>query len=447
MRLLTWFLTSCLVSLLPASLLAQTIHGEVLEQDSRNPVSGALVLLVDAAGAERVGVFTGSNGRFVIEAPSPGRYTLRAERIGLGQARSAAFDLQAGQRIEQRLLAPVALIELSGVTVESTRRCQIRPADGDLVATTWEEARKVLNATRWTQGRKYYTYTLREHERDIDPSSLRVLRERTTEQSRVADRPFVSRSPAVLAREGYLSREGAYHTYYAPDAEVLLSDEFLDTHCFRAERPGRAQRGLVGLAFEPVDRREGIIDIRGVLWLEQETAELRYLEFRYTGLPLESGAQHVGGRVDFERLPSGHWFVRSYHIRMPLMASTLQVGSGPTTERVQLRGLLETGAQVIEVVPLEIRRQETARVAILGSISLEGSRSPLPGATVFLDGTAFSTTTDSAGRFRFDEIPAGSYQIRFYHPLMDGRNRMPSPRSVVADPGATIEVELAVPSR
>jgi hypothetical protein len=447
MRLLTWFFASCLVSLLPASLLAQTVHGEVLEQDSRIPVSGALVLLVDAAGAERVGVFTGTNGRFVLEAPGPGRYTLRAERIGLGQARSATFDLQAGQRIEQRLLAPVAFIELSGVTVESTRRCQIRPADGDLVATTWEEARKVLNATRWTQGRNFYTYALREYEREIDPSSMRVLRERTTELSRVTDRPFVSRSPAVLAREGYVSKEGVDHTYYAPDAEVLLSAEFLDKHCFRAERPGRAQRGLIGLAFEPVNRREGIVDISGVLWLDRETAELRYLEFRYTGLPLESGAKHVGGRVDFERLPSGHWIVRSYHIRMPLLTTTLHSGVGPTTERVQLRGLLETGAEVVEVVPLEVRRQEAARVAILGSISLEGSRSPLPGATVFLDGTAFSTTTDSAGRFRFDEIPAGSYQIRFYHPLMDGRTRMPTPRSVVADPGATIEVELAVPSR
>ena len=65
------------------------------------------------------------------------------------------------------------------------------------------------------------------------------------------------------------------------------------------------QPGLLGLAFEPVrDRR--IPDIRGVLWLSARSAELRFVEFDYTGMSLPEPAAN-GGRVEYERLPGGAW--------------------------------------------------------------------------------------------------------------------------------------------
>ena len=44
---------------------------------------------------------------------------------------------------------------------------------------------------------------------------------------------------------------------------------------------------------------------------------------------------------------------------------------------------------------------------------------PLAGAEVTIDGTQYTTSTDSRGRFRFDGIPAGRAMVRFYHTSLD----------------------------
>jgi len=77
-----------------------------------------------------------------------------------------------------------------------------------------------------------------------------------------------------FAMEQWIHRSRIYDGI---DARVFLSDPFLDTHCFRI-RPSRDADGTVGLAFEPVESRE-VSDVEGVLWLDEQTAELRVLEF------------------------------------------------------------------------------------------------------------------------------------------------------------------------
>ena len=70
--------------------------------------------------------------------------------------------------------------------------------------------------------------------------------------------------------------------FWAPDAGVLLSDSFLDTHCLRIRAGGSE---LVGLDFEPVPNRD-VADIAGTLWLDPATAELQRVDFRYVNLPV-----------------------------------------------------------------------------------------------------------------------------------------------------------------
>ena len=60
--------------------------------------------------------------------------------------------------------------------------------------------------------------------------------------------------------------------YSAPDARVLLSDEFLDTHCFRIAEAQNGD-GRIGLAFEPLEDSP-LRDIEGVLWIDRSTAML-----------------------------------------------------------------------------------------------------------------------------------------------------------------------------
>ncbi|MBW3555088.1 MAG: carboxypeptidase-like regulatory domain-containing protein, partial [Gemmatimonadetes bacterium] len=49
---------------------AQTVSGRILDGDSREPITGAQVVLVDEAGLDRGAVLTGQDGRFRLRAPA-----------------------------------------------------------------------------------------------------------------------------------------------------------------------------------------------------------------------------------------------------------------------------------------------------------------------------------------------------------------------------------------
>ncbi len=182
---------------------------------------------------------------------------------------------------------------------------------------------KALQAAHITGQQRLLRVTLSRYERELDASSGTLNRERTWTVSRTTERPFVSLPAAELARYGYVrfERDGGA-TFFAPDAEVLLSDSFLDSHCFRVVRGDDPT--LVGLSFEPHGRRRSP-DIQGVLWLDRSSAELRHLEFGYTHLPAGLRSNRVGGRLTFERVPSGQWLVRRWWIRMPILRARHEI--------------------------------------------------------------------------------------------------------------------------
>ena len=145
----------------------------------------------------------------------------------------------------------------------------------------------------------------------------RVLEEERTYDRRFTSRPFVAADPEQLAERGFVETPtfGTWR-YYAPDADVLLSDAFLDTHCFRLQRTERNDEQLIGLAFEPIPGRR-VPEVKGVLWLDQSTARLRSIEFGYVNLHSEVRGQYGGGKVILAELPNGTWIVREWEIRMP----------------------------------------------------------------------------------------------------------------------------------
>ena len=89
---------------------------------------------------------------------------------------------------------------------------------------------------------------------------------------------------------------------------MLLSDEFLDTHCFRLRMGSGERQGMVGLVFEPT-RSQRTPDINGVLWIRTDGWVLDRADFWYENLPDGIRSSLVGGYVRFQRLPSGAWIV------------------------------------------------------------------------------------------------------------------------------------------
>lgn len=320
---------------------AQTVRGLLTERDSGTPIEGAMVWLLDARG-RRTGALTDSLGRFFLRAPAAGRYTALAERIGYVDAASDTFDVGADEFVDVRIDAEPRAIPLAALVAEGDQRCEIRPAEGLRSARLWEEARKALSVAAWTRSERLYRYEVARFQRALDPYSLRPHEETRTTFSTWTRNPIRAVPIDLLERQGYIHGEpdGSW-TFYAPDAHTLLSDQFLDSHCFRPRTGGRAQPGLVGLAFQPVRNDSRTTDIEGTLWIDANSGELRFIEFRYTRLPYRVSSRGIGGRIDLERLPNGAWIVRRWHIRMPrvVMAGT----AGPQF----ILEIVESGGEVV----------------------------------------------------------------------------------------------------
>jgi hypothetical protein len=443
------FDVTLLMLLFPIALSAQSVRGFLMEEESGRPIAGALVLLLDTAGKRQGAALTDATGSFLLTAPAPARYTVRAERVGHASAISPTLDLRGGQIQELRLAAPTQPVALEGISVEGRkRRCSVRPESALETARVWEEARKVLTSAAWTQEASLYRFEVTHHERDLDARSLQVHSERRNSGTTRARHPFASIPAGTLSERGFVQTTSNGTYYYAPDAEVLLSDKFMDDHCYRIEARGDS---LIGLAFEPIPGRD-VPEIRGVLWLHRKTAELHHLEYGYVNLPVSVPTDKLGGRVEFRRLPTGAWIVERWALRMPQVSLVdqrgLTVGGMPAERRHEQRlaGIREVGGEVTGTFTRDgARVKEVPRMTVAGVVFDSASATPLSGAMVFLSGTQFSATTDDEGRFVLEGVPEGEYLAAFSHPVLESAEAPPAPRSVTVRRGEATTVALTVP--
>ncbi len=442
-------LTLAFLSLLPGGtgghLAGQTVQGQLLDRDTGTPVEGALVLLLDEEGTRVHGYLSNAAGRFLLRAPGPGRFTVRTERIGFETVSSEPMDLALHQTFALNLYAGQVPIELAEIRVEGAQRCVVRPQEGLEVARVWEEARKALTVQQWTEREALYRFHVISYERELDAWARLVESETRRATSGIASNPIRSLPPEELMEGGFVRRldDGRWE-YFGPDAQALLSDPFLNSHCFRlAQDP--AMPGLVGLAFEPV-RRRGVPGIAGTLWLDRETAHLRHLEYHYTWAPWPEAEGVARGRVEFERLPEGTWIVRRWWIRMPRMIRDLGMArEGRSGIRVE--GIQEAGAEVTRITSLSrqtlVRSPEGALTGVVWDSTRFG---PLDGAHVSLSGTSYSVTTDSTGHFLMEGLPGGIFKASFLHPRLDTLGIQAPAVEVQVFAGELFRTYLSVPS-
>ena len=299
-RTRVFLLASVLVALFlrGPSLRAQIIRGTLVEELSEVPVDGAAVVLLDEADRQISWRLTDPAGRFSFVLQRGGTYRLRADRIGHASVVSDLITVNADQTVLRRLEIPVEAIVLEGLTVESGRRCEVRPGSNQATARVWEEARKALEATSQTTRRGLYRYVIRHFERELDARGTRVLSENSRVDRQLTPNPWKSLPVDDLLSRGFVRPDGDGSVYYAPDADVLLSDPFLDTHCMRLTEGGDESQGLIGLVFEPVEDR-GVTEISGTLWVDPTNGELQWLDYDYEELDVPN-RDRLGGRVSFE---------------------------------------------------------------------------------------------------------------------------------------------------
>jgi len=437
------------LALAAAPLAAQTVEGAFVDP-AGEPVAGARAVLRDPAGREIAATSTGRDGGFVLRAPAGGTFVLRVERIGYGHTESAPFTLADDQTVRRRVTASAQRIALEGIVVQSRSRCTPRPGSGPQTATVWGEARKVLGSARESAESADYRYAVRRFWRQLDAPGTTILHDSAATAELSSGTPFVAVPLDRLAREGYVEAYGDDFLFHAPDARVLLSDEFQERHCFALEQ---GEGGLIGLSFEPVSNARP--DVRGTLWLDRATAELRRLEYRYTGVPgLRREADAAGGRMEFTRLPDGRWIVGTWSIRMPIVTATRVQGSMPFSDpslrdqnalHFRLAGIREEGGEVLSAAPAGGAAVEMAAAtgSIAGTVFDSTTAHPLAGARVLAAG--HEAVTDSLGRFSISTLPAGDYQLGFTAPALDALRFTPSPVRVTVREGQVTEQALAVP--
>lgn len=436
------------------------MRGTLVEELSGRPIDGAFVVLLDERGSEITAALTDDLGVFLLQAPDEGRYTVRAERIGYDSFSSPVLRLSLGPPLQYRFEMPVRPVELETLSVESERRCESLPEDGRRMARVWEEAKKALTAAVWTKEQRAFRFTTRLHRSTLDPAGRRVLEHETEIQSGLSVNPFQALPVEELAASGYTRRLASDTTeYFAPDAQVLLSDAFLDDHCFRVVDGGGETEGMIGLAFDPLLQTEQT-DISGVLWLDRKSAHLQFIRYRYENLALGVESDELGGRVGFRRLPGGAWIVDDWYIRMPVLEQVTVIdrvgpavpGNSPRARQVtRLGAIVEQGGEVLTVADQRGRITVApggitpGRGALSGQVFDSTANEPLGGATVSLLGTNLQTTADGQGRYSLNDLPVGEFYLTFSHRRAEALRIGSVLQRVVIEEGRPARVDLVIP--
>ncbi len=328
----------------PGALAAQTVRGQLTDSVTRAPLPGAFLTLVDDHGVEKARTITNGSGEFLLTAPAAGVYRLRSKRIGFRPYISPPLTLTAGGTISYNTVIDPIPVALSQVVVQGERQCDVE--SGASVAAVWEEVHEALAAVSWTSRDPGYWYAIARFERETTPGGRARGPDSTWRDDGYRRVPIKSVPPDQLEREGFVVVDSEGWTYHGPDADELISDAFLRTHCFETKSGRGDTEGLIGLAFAPA-RGRTLPDITGTLWIDRTTAMLHHLDFSYTRLPEGLVAPRAGGRIEFLRVPSGAWIVRDWVIRMPeaeMKQRPMAMGT-----QLEVAGFKEVGGNAVEI--------------------------------------------------------------------------------------------------
>lgn len=444
---------------------AQTIVGSVVDQTQR-PVAGVLVLMLDSASNAVARALTSERGTFRVATPRAGTYRLRTMRIGYKPTTSAPIPLLAGGQVEKQVTLTGALVGLDTIRIVDRGSCKIT-SDAAAAATfaVWEQARTALTATALTTASRAITATTVSFDRTMDPEGRQTLQQKSNSSTAIVTQPWRTVSADSLHRAGYVivDRNGTV-TYHAPSIDALLSNVFLDDHCFRLTTD-KKRANQVGIQFEPSGDRKRVAEVKGTIWVDRASSELRELEYRYTNLSQEQESVGAGGVVEFGRMLNGGWAITRWSVTMPVLEREvrseamggigvhvvgLQVTGGELTLATQAS---PTGRDTIwrqgSLVEMAAHRDSLANalkiadalpaLARFTGVIVDSLDAPLANAQVLMLGVERAAISDAKGTFTIGDVPAGDQQVSVrrigYAPL---------DTKVPFAPGASVERKLVM---
>ncbi|HVE33884.1 MAG TPA: carboxypeptidase regulatory-like domain-containing protein [Gemmatimonadaceae bacterium] len=425
------------------SLAAQVVSGTVVLRDSSAAV-GVIVQANDPRGKAAGTALTNSRGEFRLPLPGDGRFDLKVLRIGYRPTPGPSVTVSGGRAGPVRIVLTGEAVILSGINVRDRETCRISADSGMMVARLWQEAQKAMQTVQLSAEGEPLVAEWIEYDRTLDSTArlVRAQRVRTTREA--TTHAFKSRHSAEwLDSAGYVVTDGGGTTFFAPDADVLLSERFASAHCFHLQEPPREAPTLIGVGFTPARDRRDASDIEGIVWLDRRAGELQLLEFKYTNQPDAAMPAEPGGRVEFLRVTGGRWLVSRWNVRMPQLgprSRTTSDGLGrvvmsATTSIV--RAVQVSGGEVTRVMQRDTVLYTALGPAIKIDVVSRDSGFSGAGARLSLEGTNYSATADANGRIRFTPVLGGRYRAELRAPMLDS----------LGVPPVSLEVEARIDDR
>lgn len=425
---------------------AQTIRGTVVDSGDR-ALTGVVVLLLDPAAKEIVRVLSNERGEYRLTAPRPGSYRVRTLRIGFQSVTTETIAIDAGDDIVRPIVLTGAAFALDTVRALGRNACRVVAGDStSVIAALWDQVRSALLATQLTLStRTIYMTTLR-YERTMDQRSQRIGAQSVDIRADFARQPWRSRTAVSLRRDGYVNTDAdGIRTYYAPGLDVLLSDEFLEDHCLRIAPSSSDTR--LGIEFEPNADRRRFAEIRGTLWLDRATSELRDMEYRYVNVS-SSDERIAGGTIGFTRMRDGMWAISRWNIRMPTMvyAPVYDNRLKVVDRELRIDSIKVTGGELVLAVLNSRVGRDTLwmrpRLTLNGVVTDSLSGRPVPLAIVALAGTVQVDTADDRGRFTIHGVLPGRYAVSVRTPSLDSLNTVDQRSILFADSSMTMSIRV-----
>jgi hypothetical protein len=390
---------------------AQSVRGVVVDPTG-SPVAGVVVQLTDRADRVISQSLSNERGEFRLSASSGGEYRMRTLRIGFRPTVSSPLSLVSGQELMHQLEVRAIPFSLDTVRVAGRSSCRVAQDSTSAVFAVWEQVRTAIAATQLTARTTAVGSTIVTYERTLSPDRGRILEQASTIYSSLSRGLWKAPSPDSLRRTGYVvAHVDGSTTYRAPDLEVLSSNYFIEDHCFRVTSSADTSR--IGIAFEPTRERRRVAEVKGVMWLDRQSSELRRVDFSYANVSSAQASGDAGGYLEFVRLRTGAWVITDWAIRMPVLEERLVRASGirskAMVKETDVTAIRVEGGQVALVTQDRDTIWARPALALSGTVRDSATGVPIAGALVKLAGTALEARTDSAGRFTIRNVLQGEY--------------------------------------
>jgi hypothetical protein len=429
--------------------MAQTLHGSVRDSVSREPISGAVVMLLDSSGTVLRRNITDERGQYRV-AVANHMQSLRVVRIGF-QPRSTNVPSPSNRAASLDVGMLPFRTTLAAINVTDQTRCA-RRSDAAAAAGLWEQARAGLLATVVAQEENPATLHRLGFVRTMDGNSDRVTRFLVASDSvsGVAKSFLAAFSAAVFVKLGFEKDSAGHRVVFAPDAEVLLDDAFVDGYCFRVADPSRARPHEVGLAFGAVDRQPGRVDIDGTLWIDTVARALRDIEFRYVGLPARTDAFHPGGVISFRQMTNGvvlldRWFLHNVAMTQDTVHD-LSILEGDDRRVREWLYAVENGGEVARATWPDGQTWYAALGALQLHLAAAQGRT-VAGTVVALAGTPYRATADTSGNIVIADLLPGPYSVEIIDPRLARLGlAIPTSLKFVVTRDSTVRTTMTIPT-